>query len=211
MPTAYLPAGLSSAGLALLLDAYDSALDVNGERWDFAVEISLLLRAGISGNALRWLICKGFAEHGVELLPRDGNAARRIRPVKWLKFEQKSRVVLSKAGAEFVRPLCRKSAADTCASLESAGISDRSPGTATSLVPVWDADRRILALRGEIILRLSRRAKNLVLIVQAFQDDHWPPRIDDPLPGVIGREAKSRLRGAIEKLNRKRLVKRIHF
>jgi len=56
MPTAYVPAGLSSAGLALLLDAYDSALDVNGERWDFAVEIGLLLTAGVSGNALRWLI-----------------------------------------------------------------------------------------------------------------------------------------------------------
>ena len=50
--------------------------------------------------------------------------------------------------------------------------------------PVWVKERYTLLLDGEVIkeVRQPNRAKNQIIILDAFQEEGWPIRIDDPLP-----------------------------
>src|SRR5919198_5006355 len=53
-------------GLLLLRDALERAGELRQDAWDFAVEIRKLRAAGLTHSDLRWLVCKGYAEHAVE-------------------------------------------------------------------------------------------------------------------------------------------------
>ncbi|MEM7478036.1 MAG: hypothetical protein AAF483_23875, partial [Planctomycetota bacterium] len=50
------------SALAALLQSSDYARDLNRSEWDFAVEISVLRKAGLNHSDLRWLICNGFVD-----------------------------------------------------------------------------------------------------------------------------------------------------
>lgn len=67
--------------------------------------------------------------------------------------------------------------------------------------PVWNDDRLELMLRGQVVRRIRSRshARNVVRILDAFQDLDWPARIHDPLPGGADDE---RLRDTVKSLNR---------
>src|SRR5262249_4748653 len=54
------------AGLTLLRKAYLYALDAGAEQWDFAVENEHLYASALTTSDLRWLVARGFAEHGQE-------------------------------------------------------------------------------------------------------------------------------------------------
>src|SRR5208282_2606971 len=54
------------AGLSELLRAFDYATDAGGDVWDFAIEITELRSAGMTTSDIRWLVSKGFAQHGQE-------------------------------------------------------------------------------------------------------------------------------------------------
>ncbi|MCA9082020.1 MAG: hypothetical protein KDA58_15770 [Planctomycetaceae bacterium] len=51
-------------------------------------------------------------------------------------------------------------------------------------VPLWNNERFTLMLDGEEIKTIQRptASRNQVLILDVFQEDEWPGRIDDPLP-----------------------------
>ncbi len=49
------------------------------------------------------------------------------------------------------------------------------------LKPVWDADRRELRYNGQLCKRYRQPAPNQEAILATFQDDGWPPRIDNPI------------------------------
>ncbi len=77
------------------------------------------------------------------------------------------------------------------------------PGDAGNPRPRWDAVRRELWFRGQLVKRFRVPAANQTIILDAFEVDGWPPRIDDPLPGVTGIVAKRRLHDTIKALNHK--------
>jgi len=60
--------------LGLLSQADTLALDAGADRWDFALEIDRLFHADLTINDLRWLVAKGFAEHG--LWPANASSER---------------------------------------------------------------------------------------------------------------------------------------
>ena len=62
-------------GLLLLRDALQRAGELRQDAWDFAVEIRKLRAAGLTNSDLRWLVCKGYAEHAVE--GRNTDVSRR--------------------------------------------------------------------------------------------------------------------------------------
>ena len=62
VPTDHNPRG----ALGLLLQAYWLAQDAYADVWDFALEIDRLFEARLTKSDLRWLVAKGFAEHGQE-------------------------------------------------------------------------------------------------------------------------------------------------
>ena len=54
------------AGLTQLFRARTYALDAGADLWEFALEIGILYETPLTISDLRWLVAKGFAEHGQE-------------------------------------------------------------------------------------------------------------------------------------------------
>ena len=81
--------------------------------------------------------------------------------------------------------------------------------TDPGLVPVWRKDRSELLLGGQVVRRVARTniAKLVVRVLDAFEEDGWTPRIDDPL---LGGKKPNRLRRTIETLNTNLIGMRFH-
>ena len=73
--------------------------------------------------------------------------------------------------------------------------------------PHWDADRRELTVAGKVIKRIRRPSSNQERILAIFEEDGWPPKLDDPLPG--NPDAKHRLRDTVYHLNHDHVTKDI--
>jgi hypothetical protein len=84
---------------------------------------------------------------------------------------------------------------------ESQTAVDANPAMPARDRPVWNRDTSQLHYRGEIVRRVvsPSRASSICRILDAFQEDGWPERIDDPLPGGPGAQ---RLRETIRTLNK---------
>jgi hypothetical protein len=54
-------------------------------------------------------------------------------------------------------------------------------------------------------------ALNQELILAAFEEEAWPPHIDDPLPNALGQDPKQRLHDTIKRLNRHQVNRLIRF
>jgi hypothetical protein len=71
-------------------------------------------------------------------------------------------------------------------------------------VPRWDKHNRTLWLSNKQIKRYTRPAPLQTRILDAFQEDGWPPQIDDPLdPGM--------LRRVLDSLNKTLRLTPLHF
>ncbi len=68
--------------------------------------------------------------------------------------------------------------------------------------PVWDDAARELSWHCRLVKRFRHDAANQRLILTAFQELDWAPRIDDPLPREAGVNAKVRLRETVKSLQR---------
>lgn len=66
--------------------------------------------------------------------------------------------------------------------------------------PKWDGQRGCLLWGEQLIRTVKPMAKNVTKILAAFEEDGWPPRIDDPLPGDQ-RAPDQRLRETVATLN----------
>ncbi len=69
------------------------------------------------------------------------------------------------------------------------------------LKPRWDKARRELSWGEEVCKRFRQPAKNQTLILDAFEEEGWPSRIDDPLPGDSEIDTRQRLANAVRALN----------
>jgi hypothetical protein len=77
--------------------------------------------------------------------------------------------------------------------------------------PHWDRDRRELWFDGMLIKRFRQPSPSQENILTAFQEEGWPPSIDDPLPQDPEQEPKRRLNHTIRNLNRLHKSNRIRF
>jgi hypothetical protein len=180
------PADLT-AGLSLLLQAYEYALQVESDPWQFAVEITCLRSVGLTHSALRWLLGKGYAEHAVEAAAADTDR-RLFHPVGSLALPDGACFLLTDRGVDLARAVLR---ADTPHRV-----------ALSHLHPHWDQQRRELRC-GELLVKAYRRpAPNQELVLAAFEEEGWPPQIDDPLPGSYELDTKQRLHDTIVRLNR---------
>jgi hypothetical protein len=82
------------------------------------------------------------------------------------------------------------------------GRSEGTPIQPAHTTPEWCADLRELHFNGLLVKRFKFVARNQELILAAFEEEHWPPHIDDPLPPHDEINPKFRLRDTIAKLNR---------
>lgn len=178
-------------GLRMLLQASQYAAELGRDRWDFAVEIASLRRVGLTNSDLRWLLCKGFVEHAVEAKASDEDR-RSFRHVGQLKLRDDVCFVLTDVGAKAVASLPR--------------MRRLRPKR-----PTWDRSARVLFLGGLIVKQFRVPAVNQVAILDAFEEERWPDRIDDPLPPDDDVDAHERLHDAIKHLNHHQRLPLVRF
>ena len=203
------------AALTLLLEGSLCARDTSQSDWEFAVEVTELQSGGLSKNAIRWLIHKGYAEHAIETTKAFGKPGRQFRTATNLLFPSPSCLVLTDAGIEFARQMSLESAPASRTHTNCSVSDTTSPPGASSLTlqirPQWDPDTRILRVGEMIVKHFKVPAGNQELILSAFQEEGWPPTIDDPLPPAAEIDSKRRLHDAINRLNRNQRNQLIRF
>ncbi len=184
-----------------LRDGYEFASTLGREIWDFAVEIDDLTKRGLRSNDLRWLIFKGWVAHAHEqtLLSTDRRCFIAGGPSR---FDNSSCFVLTSAGAE---------ALERRLGSLSEPLDAPSEPTLEVVVPRWDQQRQELRLAQFLIKRFKVPAHTQGTILCAFEEENWPPRIDDPLPGHPEQDRKRRLHNAINALNRNQIHPMVRF
>jgi hypothetical protein len=184
--------------LTALVQAYEYARELRRPAGDFALELEALRAAGFSNSDLRWLTCQGYVEHFTESTP-PGARQRVLRPVAHLGLTACSCFVLTDAGAALAGSRALADGRPLGAKHQAGPNGGRRAGSAR---PAWDADLRELWLGPVLVKRLLRPAPNQELLLAAFQEEGWPPRIDDPLPRVGERDPVQCLHDTINRLNR---------
>jgi hypothetical protein len=180
----------------LLLEAYDCAQELECDPWQFAVELDVLRSAGLTNSQLRWLLQSGYVNHAQE--QNDFcHRTRRFRRIPNLSLPAKTCVVLTPEGVGFV------------GAAHGGGEAARGGGVPGR--PVWDHARRELRVGQVVVKRFKQPAGNQELVLEAFEEEGWPPRIDDPLPPVTNQDGKRRLQSTIWNLNRSREARLIRF
>lgn len=204
------------AGLAILWRAYICAQDTGANVWDFALRTVRLYDAGVTSSDLRWMVAKGFAEHGEETSGYD-DAHRSFRRSNGYFFNTRTCLILTPSGAALAEHVFQKTARSTQAPLsalaavagETAALtnarqaaSETNRPATSALRPRWDATRRELSLTGLVVKRFRVPARNQETILSVFEEEGWAEHIHDPLPVTQDVDAPTRLHDAINRLNR---------
>lgn len=174
------------------------------------IELTPLLNAGLSANHLRWLVLRGYAQHGIEGRPR-GKERRSFVIVNSLDFKTHSCFILTSAGAAFARQLCPAEAADTQQPPAGASFSPGTRSIDRKETPHWNHDLRRLTFQGKLIKQIHRTAPDQVRALDKFEADGWPEWIDARSIIDEGSHFKSILHDTISSLNRNRMSQRIRF
>jgi hypothetical protein len=209
-PVSHIPPRVEVA-LHLLLEAFDYAHELDADPWEFAVEIAVLREVKVTSSDLRWLAGRELIEHGVEVTVGD-QARRSFQHPGRLRLSRKTCFVLTENGAALARQFARRDAArDGVASPAAGGAPSLSVAAPPVLpVPRWDRDRTELRVGGFVVKRFKIPALHQESILAAFEELHWPPRIDDPLRD--GEEqAEGRLQQVVDDLNRQQKTRLIQF
>lgn len=196
------------AGLAQLAQARVYAQDAGHDVWDFAIEIKRLSALGLTPSDLRWLVCKGYVEHAREVT-QPGEPGRAFRPAGDLTFCKRSCFVLTQAGAALARNVSATAAVTP--KPRAAEVSEDGEDCPQPPAPDWDPDRRELRLDGKLVKQYKLPSPNQETVLMAFQEEGWPPVIDDPLPPQPEQDPKRRLHDTVKSLNRSQKNRLIRF
>ena len=78
-------------------------------------------------------------------------------------------------------------------------------------VPHWNPATRVLRVGGRVVKQFRVPSSTQETILEAFQEEGWPPCLDDPLPPVPDGSPKDRLRDTIRHLNSNQKNRLIRF
>jgi hypothetical protein len=194
--------------IALLLQAHDYALKVGRDPWEFAVEILILRKAGSTHSDLRWLLCREYVDHATEITAQE-DPRRVFQPSANLYFNRSTCFVLNPAGVRFAL-LTRGQTGKVEDGAPADDLTGRN-GTTGGQVPLWDRELQVLRLGDLVVKQFKAPAPNQEAILCAFQEEGWPPRIDDPIPPQLNQDPKTRLHDTINSLNRNQKHPLIRF
>jgi hypothetical protein len=194
---------------ALLKEASGYAQQTSGDIWEFALEIQLLRKLGLSENDLRFLVRLNLVDHASELKDVCANG-RKFRATGDLHFTNRTCFVLTAAGISVVTSFS-DAPIEPKTILQTVDRKIARTRRTDSETPHWDFERQVLLFRDQVIKRFKWHAANQEAILSAFQEEGWPARIDDPLVPLPAIDSKRRLSDAIKCLNRKRLNPVIRF
>lgn len=187
------------SALVALLRAFDYSKIASTAAWQYAEEIGTMYRFTLTNADLRWLMQERLIAHAEEVPSAAGS--RQFRSTEVVSFSGRSCFVLTELGERLARQITLDPEATRFA-VESGSAH---------IMPSWNADLRELRLGAKLVKRFRRPAPNQELILSAFEEEHWPVRIDDPLPQQPGRDAPQCLHDTINHLNRAQANPLIHF
>lgn len=200
------------AALVQLAIARSYAMDLGSGPWEFAVEIERLTDVGLTASDLRWLVQKGYVSHGREVT-QPGDRSRQFQCTHNLAFSRETCFILTESGASLVGgergklPVAPPVAANKTRTSPSVV---RLPADGLML-PAWDPQRRTLSVDGRIVKQYRVPSRNQEAVLSAFQEEGWPPCIDDPLPPSGDQHPKHRLHATIRCLNANQENRLIRF
>lgn len=191
-----LPPALVDRALNALLDAANAAASLRRDRWDFSLEFSQLMTLGATPTALRWLACQGHILAREEV-PSESDDCRRFRPHGPLALKPGVCFVLAESGFAMARaPL------ENCVGYETVNTKNGFVHAVAEPRPRWDALRQELTLGAAVVKQFKLPAPNQETILAVFEEENWPPRIDDPLAPQPEQDSKRRLLDTVKCLNR---------
>lgn len=194
------------SGMVELLTSLECANSVQGDVWDFAVEISRLRKTGLAENEFRWLVSMNYVAHAQEVTkPKEDG--RQFRQTGKLSFARRTCFVLTEVGADFARTVVRQVRPAEASARQASGQK----ASAAQSVPTWDPLRRELRMNGRVIKRFRWTAKNQERILATFDEEGWPCRIDDPIPPQPNGDQRQKLRDAVRALNQSHEISLIRF
>ena len=160
--------------------------------------------AVLTKSDLRWLICKGYIEHAREIT-LSGEEGRSFRRNRSSMFHKRSSFVLIEKGVLFA------TAASAAKTFVEANYNGNGNSSRSAPIPTWDRDRQELRLAGQLIKQFKVPAANQQAILATFEEEQWPPRVDDPLKPHPDHDSKRRLQDTINSLNRNQKNSLIRF
>ena len=197
--------------LVELLQDHAYAIDLSQDVWVFATGIERLRRFGISDNDIRWMLGKGWLKHGYQINTSNDNG-RNLQHAEFL--DERSCFVLTESGvsiAEKSTGFIFRNDRDTIPNLNVDVNGASATACRQEIEPSWDAERQRLYVGGVLVKEFKVPSPNQSTILMAFDEEHWPCRIDDPLPCSSDVNPKERLRYTIKSLNKHQKVKAIRF
>lgn len=219
LPDSQIAANVQLAdALELLARSYCYAQELDCSRWEFAVELAALRKAGASTSDLRFLISKSLVDHGLETTVL-GDKRRHFRKGQRLRLCRRSCFVLSDEG---MRLLATRTSTSEDRAPRNGAPNGYAPGDHASNgaasqpenrrpLPHWDSSRHELRIGGRLVKQFKQPSPNQETILMAFEEEQWPARIDDPLPPASEQCPKRRLHDAIKCLNRNHKNWLVHF
>ena len=129
--------------------------------------------------------------------PKSDQSGRELHSVEALRFKSRSCLALTVAGVAFAKSIVADSDAPTSKTRD--------------ILPHWNSEDRQLYVGENVIRDSHARACSQECILIAFENQGWPPRIDDPLPQRVGADGKLRLNKTIYRLNRSLTSPHIRF
>ena len=198
---------LKPAFVALNQSAF-YASDTQSSIWEFAVSIKQLAELGCDESDLRWLVKKGLVGHGSEVTLR-GYDGREFRSTGNLTFAETTCFVLTELGIEFTQNLFDIPGRSSAEKNIAPGQEHKS--NSETYLPQWDEISRKLSFNGHLVKHFRWPAINQETILNAFEEEGWPDRIDDPLSPQPQQDPKRRLADTIKCLNRKQHENLLHF
>lgn len=204
------------AGLALLWRAYICAHAAGANVCDFDLRTGRLYLAGMTSSDLRWMVARGFVEHGQET-PDYNDTYRSLRRGVGCSFNEHTSLILTPRGVALAENIfgnttrwrqatlsaLAAAAAETPAlATERRAAYETNRPAASALNPHWNAARRELFLGGRIVKRFRVPARNQERILSVFEEEGWAEHIHDPLPVTYDIDAPTRLHDAINRLNK---------
>jgi hypothetical protein len=199
-------AGEIRTALFELANAYRYSIELGVDIWIFAVEIQTLRASGLTDNDLRYLICKGYVDHASEI-KRSGQDDRSFRSTGRFHFSRRSCFIITDTGMSFLQATQANISEETrtqgnaVTSRYVCSESERAHPVVDASRPRWDSDRQELLLGRQLVKQFKVPAPNQEVVLSAFEEEGWPPRIDDPIPPHHEIDAKRRLHDTINSLN----------
>ena len=188
--------------LGRLAEASNYANDCGRNVWDFAVGLNFFIEKGISESAMRWLVCQHYIEHRYEVLT-EKDEQRLFYEAPDTVLAEKSCFTISEGGREIFDHLKQADLQNTA--------NHGAVKSENGILPTWCPLTRVLKINDKVVKHFKWPAPNQEKLINAFAEQGWPNRLDDPLPPNNGVCPKRRLHDTIKCLNRNQINKLIKF